>query len=197
MMHPGMRVAFINEAKGLGLIAAELIPAGTITYVCDPLDIVIPRDDPRLADPLYAAQITRYGFTDANGSYIVSWDHGRFVNHCCQPNTVSMANGCDIAIRDIAPGEEVTEDYGLWRLPAPLALSCEQPGCRGTVGEEESPSVADWSDEQVKRALLNWRNVSQPLLPLIEDAAVREMDAFATTGEGYRSVREQMCEPWD
>lgn len=197
MMHPSMQVAFISEVKGLGLVATELIPAGTITYVCDSMDIVIPHNDPRLLNPLYAAQIMRYGFTNADGSYVVSWDHGRFVNHCCKPNTASMANGCDIAIRDIQPGEEVTEDYGLWRLPAPLALSCEQPDCRRTVGGVESPSIADWSDEQVKGVLVKWRSVPQPLISLIDEDAVKEMDTFAATGQGYRSVREQMCQPWD
>ena len=42
--------------------------------------------------------------------YILQCGPDKYVNHSCDPNT-AVTDGCDIAIRDIRRGEEITSDY--------------------------------------------------------------------------------------
>jgi SET domain-containing protein len=67
----------------------------------------------------------------------------RFVNHCCEPNCEPVLVDERIyleALRDIAPGEELTYDYHLQRhgrygprWEARYACRCGARGCRGTM----------------------------------------------------------------
>ena len=189
MMHPDTTVGYINEVLGLGIIATKPIPKGTIIYVYDSLEIVIPPDDPRITDPLYSRILEHFSFTDKRGNYVVCWDHGRYMNHCCHPNTMAMANECCIAIRDIAAGEELKEDYGLWRVVQPMGLICDNPLCRKYVSAEDNPQIADRCDTLIKQAILQWRTVPQALLPLITPQTINELDTYVQTGTGYVSVR--------
>lgn len=66
-----------------------------------------------------------------NGKYILMNAPERFVNHSCSPNTKAV-DQADIAIRDIAPGEEITSDYGHSTL-TPFDCSCGSKNCRGKI----------------------------------------------------------------
>lgn len=190
MMHPDTTAGYIGGYKGIGIIATKPLPMGTIIYVYDSMEIVLPPDDARITDPLYRNMLERYCFTDKRGNYVLCWDHGRYMNHCCHPNTLAMANECCIVIRDIAAGEELTEDYGLWRVVQPMALICDNPTCRNMVGANDNPLIADACDELIKNAIRKWRDVPQALLPLINEHIIHELDTFLHTGTGYQSVRQ-------
>lgn len=62
----------------------------------------------------------------------------RYMNHSCEANT-KTENGCDIAIRDIKKGEEITANYfkedknGLI-----MKCNCHSPKCRGIIRDEQS-----------------------------------------------------------
>ncbi len=45
-----------------------------------------------------------------NGEYIVNQSPAKFVNHSCNSNT-KVKNFCDVAIRNIKNGEEITGNY--------------------------------------------------------------------------------------
>jgi uncharacterized protein len=65
-----------------------------------------------------------------------SSDPMRYTNHGCQPNArLYLGNGRVefYALRDIAPGEEITVDYGQSHHQGRLACHCGMPGCRGTL----------------------------------------------------------------
>jgi uncharacterized protein len=65
-----------------------------------------------------------------------STDPMRYTNHSCQPNArLSTAYGRVefYALRDIAPGEELTVDYGETHHEGKLACRCGAPGCRGAL----------------------------------------------------------------
>lgn len=65
-----------------------------------------------------------------------STDPMRFTNHSCRPNArLQIANGRVefYATREIAPGEEVTVDYGETHHDGKLACRCGAPGCRGAL----------------------------------------------------------------
>ena len=60
----------------------------------------------------------------------------RFVNHSCNNNTV-VRDFCDIAIKPIAIGDEITSDYGLDGSGVSFKCLCGSENCRGVVGETE------------------------------------------------------------
>lgn len=197
MMHPNTTAGYINPDKGIGIVATAPLPVGTIVYVYDSMEIVVRPDDPRLKSPLYSQLFDHFSFSDKHGNRVVCWDHGRYMNHCCNPNTLSMTNGCNIVIRDIAAGEELTEDYGLWRMVKPVPLVCQHANCRKVVGLADNPMIADHCDILIKQAIMHWRNVPQAMLPILDEATITELDTFLHTGTGYQSVSKLLCAAWE
>jgi len=60
----------------------------------------------------------------------------RFTNHSCRPNArLSIENGRVefFSLRVIAPGEELTVDYGETHHDGKLACRCGAEGCRGAL----------------------------------------------------------------
>jgi SET domain-containing protein len=60
----------------------------------------------------------------------------RFINHSCRPNTFlrrTRDRAEFYALRDIAPGEELTVDYGESHHEGRLRCLCGAPGCRGWI----------------------------------------------------------------
>ena len=57
----------------------------------------------------------------------------RYVNHSCNANT-KILNSCDVAIRDIKNGEEITSDYSE-DLPPDFKMKCNcgSKNCRGII----------------------------------------------------------------
>lgn len=62
----------------------------------------------------------------------------QYINHSCQPNAyVSVMYGHILffALRDIAPGEEITCDYVLSFHDDRKKCDCGAPNCRGTINK--------------------------------------------------------------
>jgi len=82
----------LSDIHGLGLFAKKLIPKGLLTYSYYERDL---------------------------DSLIFCLDNSRFVNHSFNANSGASKdeNGfCAAALRDIQPGEEITEDYSKYTL---------------------------------------------------------------------------------
>ena len=65
-----------------------------------------------------------------------STDPMRFTNHSCQANArlcIRQGRVEFYAVRDIAPGEEITVDYGESHHDGQLRCRCGAPGCRGNL----------------------------------------------------------------
>lgn len=190
MIHPHTELKRVNPEKGLGVFATSFIPKGTVTYAKDPLEIEIKPDDPRLLDPCIKEQIETYSYIDENGIRIISWDIAKFVNHCCHCNTMSTGYGFEIAIKDIHPGDEITDEYGMFNFNNSLSLSCDKNHCRQEVrGSDLEKYYKEW-DQKVMEAIRLLRNVEQPLANLLSDQIQQELHSFLETGKGYRSVLE-------
>lgn len=190
MIHPSTELRHIDAQLGYGVFATERLPRGTITYVWDPLEVEILPDDPRLAEPVLREKIERYSYIDALGTRIVSWDHAKYVNHCCQCNTMSTAYGFEIAIRDIEAGEQITDEYGMFNMPEPMNLSCCRTPCRGQVKAGDLDQLWHAWDKKIMAALDVLELVEQPLWPLVDSVTATQVERYARWGEGYRSVRE-------
>ena len=188
MMHPDCRLVFINEDIGHGVFATAFIPAGTITYVRDKLDIVIQPDDPRLSQEDYYRIIDTWGFREPNGEYVLGWDISRYVNHSCDANTLSTGYGFEIAVRDILPGEQVTDDYGLLNIETDMSCGCRTDNCRWSIQSDDIAYLSDRWDEQLRPAITRITSVDQPLLRYIDDAMWTEVLRYINTGRNYRSV---------
>ena len=66
-----------------------------------------------------------------------STDPMRFTNHSCRPNARLCTDNGRVEFyalqRPIAPGDEVTVDYGETHHAGTLACRCGAPGCRGAL----------------------------------------------------------------
>lgn len=97
-----------------------------------------PRISKELADEKYQDSPTTYLFGVGDGEQVID-GHGTamFVNHSCDPNceTDEIAGRVWIcAIRDIAPGEELTYDYHLYDGDEDEArCNCGADSCRGSM----------------------------------------------------------------
>ena len=69
----------------------------------------------------------------SNGVYIVSQSPEKYLNHSCKPNTMEK-NYCDVAIRDINKGEEITTDYSLDPPPyIKMKCNCQNNNCKKII----------------------------------------------------------------
>jgi len=73
-------------------------------------------------------------YTSKEGNtYFLFSSPERYVNHSCNPNT-NPINKCDIAIRDIKKGEEMTTDYSKDNVPGlNMKCDCGNKNCRGII----------------------------------------------------------------
>ena len=55
----------------------------------------------------------------------------KFVNHSCEANT-RVKNNCDVAVRNIKKGEEITSDYGKGGSIS-FECKCGSKNCRGVI----------------------------------------------------------------
>ena len=190
MIHPYTEIKKVNDIIGLGVFATRFIPRGTITFAVDQLDLQITPEQLSTMTDDYRLIIDKYAYVDEKGNSIVSWDHGKYVNHSCTPNTMSTGYGFEIAIRDILPGEEITDDYGLFNLTEPMPVSCCSEGCRGHVLPNDIDTFADSWDALLKVVLKNVQDVDQPLLCYLNDQTIQELNAFLANDLMYKSVRQ-------
>ena len=106
-----------STIHGLGVFAAAPIASGAPVWrFAKGLDMEFAPD---IVDGLPAhvrAFFAHYGYLDRNvGRIILCFDDARFVNHSDTPNVATDYTqdpyGLDVALRDIAAGEEITMDY--------------------------------------------------------------------------------------
>ena len=191
MMHPDTELRLVSETMGYGVFVTRPIPMGTVVYVRDTLDIAIAPNDPRITDPVLADTIEKYTYIEPDGTRVLGWDISKYVNHCCHPSTLTTGYGFEVAIRDLHPGDEITDDYGIFNTPVPFPLVCSKSNCREHIrGDEYAYCVPSW-DERIKPALRKYASVHQPLEALIPVSLREAVRKFSKTGRGYRSVETQ------
>ena len=122
MIHPFTEVKHIDAEKGYGLFATKSIPKGTVTWVRDELDREISPDELACYRERIQQTILHFRYRNSVGNYIFCWDNTRYINHDCAPNCMTTAYGLEIALRDINPGEELTNHYGTLNIIEPFTL---------------------------------------------------------------------------
>ncbi len=163
MLHPATELKFINEEIGLGVFATEFIPKGTILWVFDSLDIIIPMEKFERLSEQIKKHVRKYGYRINPGDfYTLNWDITRYLNHSCRPNSRSIGNYFDIAVRDIQPGEQITVDYGILNYPDLVCL-CGEPNCRGLIKANDCTIYYKQWDCEIHAALKLMKSIPQPL----------------------------------
>lgn len=170
MIHPATKLAFISEAIGHGVIATELIPRGTIVWARDALDRMFTEEDLQRLLATRGDALLTYVYLNSAGKGVLCWDIARFINHSCAPNC--MTTGTDefeIAVRDIQPGEQLTNDYGSLNVTFVFDCHCGAPQCRKTIDPADIPRLKPGWQAQAKQATAAIQDVPQALWPLVQD----------------------------
>ena len=67
------------------------------------------------------------------GKYTIMQEPERYVNHSCNPNTMAK-DFCDIAVRDILKGEEITGNYADNSEPGDTMIcKCKSKNCKKII----------------------------------------------------------------
>lgn len=192
MLNSSLRIQWISDEKGYGVFASKDIRKGTVTFALDPLDIVIEKSQVKKQSDIVKYYIDRFSYEGPDGSRIISWDFGKYMNHCCSANTLTTGYGFEIAIRDIQAGEEVTDDYRIFTTDHQLNMSCDKPNCTQSLDfNYEEHLITRW-DNQIREALMMFNYVDQELKPFIPIKALSQVNGFITGQADYLSVVEQI-----
>ena len=189
MIHPQTCVRYVNGQIGYGVYATASIPRGTIVYVRDPLETEISPEDFAAMDECYQQMAKKYSFINEKGYRVVSWDVAKYVNHRCDFNTISAGYGFEIAVRDIAKGEEVTDEYGLFNLEHDMFCCCGSTNCRKIVRAGDVDRYWRKWDRVVIDALKRARTVDQPLWPFMDADTKNRLCDYLDGRAQYVSVR--------
>lgn len=107
-----------SAIQGLGLFADQDIAAGTLLWSFTPgFDQRFTREMVLAFPPEIQMYLVKYGWLSKKSNlYCYATDNGKYFNHSETPNVKSVYTDTDeesivLALRDIAKGEELTDNY--------------------------------------------------------------------------------------
>ena len=193
MIHPHTELQYINDKMGYGVVATKRIPKGTITWALDKLDRIFLREQVQRMDPLYQKVLDTYSYRNPEGNYVLCWDNARFINHSSNSNCITTAYEFEIAIRDIHPGEQLTDDYGYLNLEEPFEVVPEQGTGRNVIYPDDLIRYYHVWDEQLLAAFPLLFSVDQPLLQILDPVIQGKAIRIATGEEKMNSILSCYC----
>jgi hypothetical protein len=127
-MTPDEKVIVMHGDLGRGVHARYPIRAG---------EKILEFDGPRLTHDEVLALGDAQAYTVQVGpeEYIDARPPGRFTNHSCEPNAGVTGDRYLVALRDIAPGEEIQFDYSTTMSENHWTMDCRcgRPRCRRQI----------------------------------------------------------------
>jgi uncharacterized protein len=143
---PKARKGTASSIEGRGLAAIAPIAAGELvaikgghivtTAVLQSLPERLRNSEIQIADGFHLAALEEAEYEPVM----------LFLNHSCEPNVGFAGNTVLVAMRDIAPGEELTTDYALFDdHDEVMRCRCGTHSCRGTI------SGRDWQRPELQR----------------------------------------------
>lgn len=188
MIHPDTELRFINSIVGYGVVAKKFIPKGTITWVQDDLDQVYTPESLRKINPVMNDYLETYCFINGRGEKVLCWDNAKYVNHSFNSSCMSTAYDFEIAIRDIHPGEQLTDDYGYLNVSEPFEAEDEGTE-RKIVYPDDILRYHDVWDKAIEDNLRNIPLVNQPLLKFIPEANWNEFKKVISGESPLKSIK--------
>ena len=187
MIHPKTELKFISNEIGHGVVATAFIPAGTITWALDKLDREFSPDAFKAMDALYQDILETYTFRNNNGNLVLCWDHGRYVNHSFNSNCLSTAYDFEIAIRDIHPGEQLTDDYGYLNISKPFR-GIDEGTKRKVVYPDDLLKYSKMWDKKLLKVFNRIPKLEQPLRSLIPETLWNEIIEVSENKKPMESI---------
>lgn len=172
MIHPHTKLQFISEEVGNGVVATQFIPKGTITWIQDSFDTVFTDDQIEALPDVYKNILDIYAFRNGKGESILCWDLAKYVNHSFKSNCLTTPYDFEIAVRDIHPGEELTDDYGYLNISRPFKGIDERTRRKIVYPDDLLRYHGKW-DKQIEQIFPKLFSVNQPLLEYL-NAETRE-----------------------
>lgn len=194
MIHPDTKLGYINDEIGYGVIATSFIKKGTITWVLDELDREFTPKQFEELGSIYKDILDKYSFRNNKGNYILCWDHARYVNHSFKSNCLTTAYDYEIAIRDIEPGEQLTDDYGYLNISEPFK-AYDEGTQRKVVYPDDLLNYADVWDKQLLPAFKEIPNVEQPLKSLLTKSQWEDIMIIRKGIKSMDSIRKVYYDP--
>lgn len=188
MIHPDTELRFINDVVGYGVVAKKFIPKGTITWVQDDLDQVYTPQQAANLNPNIHEHLETYCFTNNKGHKVLCWDNAKFVNHSFNSSCMSTAYDFEIAVRDIHPGEQLTDDYGYLNISEPFEAEDEGTE-RKIVYPDDILTYHETWDKQITDNLNNIAMVAQPLRQFIPQETWSEFSKVIRGQSPLRSIK--------
>jgi uncharacterized protein len=189
MIHPRTELKFISEDIGYGVVATEFIPAGTITWALDKLDREFRPTEYEKMEPLYRNILDTYTFRNNQGNFILCWDNGRYVNHSFNSNCLTTAYDFEIAVRDIQPGEQLTDDYGYLNITHPFR-GIDEGTRRKVVYPDDLLKYSKHWDKKLKDVFHKIPNLKQPLRELISSELWEEIVEISKGQKQMESIQK-------
>ena len=187
MIHPKTELKFINNDIGYGVVATEFIAAGTITWALDKLDREFSPMDFQTMDSIYQDILDTYTFRNNNGNLVLCWDNGRFVNHSFNSNCLSTAYDFEIAIRDIHPGEQLTDDYGYLNVSKPFR-GIDEGTKRKVVYPDDLLKYSKIWDKKLLKVFYKIPKLEKPLKSLISEDIWNEIISISEKKKEMESI---------
>ncbi|AXT58993.1 SET domain-containing protein [Aquimarina sp. AD10] len=168
MIHPDTEIRFISNEIGYGVVAKKIIPIGTITWILDKFDREFTPDQYEVLEPVYKNILETYAYKNNLGNQVLCWDNGRFVNHSFNANCLTTAYNFELAIRDIHPGEQLTDDYGYLNIDNPFRGIDEGTKRKIVYPDDLLRYHKSW-DKKLLKAFKYISKVKQPLIGLLDE----------------------------
>jgi hypothetical protein len=159
-------VRTVNENIGLGVFATKPIPAGTVIWVEDAFDKRVPVEHFRTL-PAYLRETVYHNAYIPFGQdyYLLLWDGAKYLNHSCQPNCLSLSPKVEVAVRNIAAGEQLTNHYSFFGLEPweSFECQCSTKSCQGSFEIQPDARLLRYHSRLVEAARKRAAFVEQPL----------------------------------
>lgn len=187
MIFPKTELRFINKNIGYGVVATEFIPKGTITWALDALDMEYTPQEVSKMDVKYQEILDFFTYRNKRGNFVLCWDFGRYVNHSFNANCISTAYDFEVAIRDIHPGEQLTDDYGYLNITEPFEAEDEGTERKIVYPDDLLRYHKVW-DEKVKAVFPLITELNQPLRSYIPKDVWQRVEKIANGKEEMLSI---------
>ncbi|UGU17730.1 SET domain-containing protein [Sinomicrobium kalidii] len=187
MIHPHTELQFISGEMGYGVVATQLIPKGTITWVQDELDIVLTSAQIEKMGDFYKDILDIYTFRNNKGDHVLCWDHGKYVNHSFKSNCLTTPYDFEIAIRDIYPGEQLTDDYGYLNISRPFRAVHEGTKRQVVYPDDLLKYHGKW-DRLIAEAFNHILEVDQPLREILPEETLKKIKNIHKGKEELESI---------
>ena len=106
-----------SPIQGLGVFAKHAVPKDAVVWTLDPrFDRLIPVEEYESTTGPMRTYLDRYCYPRRNDPrfVVMECDDARYMNHADDPNCGFTSEEVLVALRDIAPGEELTCDYNVF-----------------------------------------------------------------------------------